>query len=379
MTTFPAVPALIANPMADFSDDDILQYLSYRADDILGAVISVDESAHLAFTTIDNERPSSLGRLDKLPLEVIYGCLPHLSLQTLWNLSRVSLRGKAVVESLPMYRTLAKSAGYIFSVLKQAKILDRHSITTLYAALHSQSCVSCGAYGCFLLLLSAERCCFICLEMNQSLWMISIPLAQECFGFTKKQLPRLPVMWSLPGKYCVTRSISRQKPMRLTSVRAAKKRALRLHGSLQALDTKFPLEPLNMQSAKFRGLTWCRQAPVLPLAQDPATIDDDSAPERPIDNFAGMGAVPFPSLRGGGTERGLWCRGCQFTYEKHAMGELDYSTLSRLVPEGARADEYFWRIKDRPWSKADFLQHSKHCHSAATVISQRWKGWNEAH
>ncbi|KAF1952920.1 F-box domain-containing protein [Byssothecium circinans] len=346
----------------NFSDDEIFLSLAHRPRYIIDGVISVDESTKLVFTTIQRECRSPLGKLDNLPLEVLHESFRYLDLQSLLRLSCVSLRGKAVVESLPVYRDLAKSAGHTFEILNRARILSLHSVTTLHAALHSERCISCCAYGAFLLLLSAERCCFLCLVVNQSLWMISLPLAQECFGLTKQQLKALPIMWSIPGKYCVPRSKSRQRSIRLTGVKAAKELALKVHGSLEALAMKYPLNPLDLPPFKIDMLTWYRQAPLCPLSQDPHTINDVGV--RPDDGFCGMGAIPFPSLLNGGTEQGLWCQGCELTYEEYAIEGMDLTTLSRLVPQGCHAKHFLLRMQYRAWSKADFLQHAKHYHLA---------------
>ncbi|KAF2816416.1 uncharacterized protein BDZ99DRAFT_505848 [Mytilinidion resinicola] len=333
----------------DLQDDDIFLHLSHRPRHILNGVISVDESTELASTTI--QRDSLLGRLDKLPLEVLHEFLSYLDLQSLWRLSRVFLRGKAVVEFLHEYRKLAKFAAHTFKILKQARIVGLYSVSTLYAAFYSKRCISCGAYGAFLFLLSAKRCCFACLVDNQSLWMILLLLVRECFGLTKQQVKALPVMWSIPGK--------------LSSVKAAKELALKVHRLLEELATIYPLDSWNLPTHKMDKFIWYRQAPLDLLSQDPLTIPDANI--RPLDEFCGMGSIPFPSLLSGRgstePEQGLWCRGCEFTYKECAIEEMDYITLSRLVPPYYRA-----------WSKADFLQHAKHCHSAAAVISQKWIG-----
>jgi hypothetical protein len=357
---------------SNFLDEEILLHLSHRPRYILNGVISIDESTKLSFTTIQSECRSFLGRLDSLPLEVLHESLRYLDLRSLLRLSRVCWRGKAIVESLPAYRNLAKSAGYIFEILNRARIFDLHSVTTLNAALQSERCISCDAYGAFLLLLSAERCCFVCLVVNQSLWMVSLPLAGECFVLTKQQLKALPVMWSIPGKYGVPHRISRQRSIRLTSVKAVKELAVQVHGSMEALTANYPLDPRDHTSSKFDKLLWYRQAPLHPLSQDPLTINDVGM--RPSDDFGGMGAIPFPSLLNGSIEQALWCRGCEMTYEEYAVEGMDLSTLSCLVPQGCHAEKFLLRMQYRAWSKADFLQHAKSCHSAAEVISQRWIG-----
>ncbi|KAF2488641.1 hypothetical protein BU16DRAFT_623379 [Lophium mytilinum] len=347
-------------------DADILLHLSYQPRHILDAVISVDESAKLSSTTV--HRDSSLGRLDTLPLEVLHESLAYLDLQSLRYLSRVSLRGKAVVESLKEYGKIARVAAYTFKILTQAKILDLHSISTLCVALCSNRCLSCGEYGAFLILLSAERCCFACLIDNQSLWMISLPLARHSFDLTKEQVKALPVMWSIPGRYG---DVFHQRSMAFSTVKAAKELALMVHRLPNISATTYlSTLPANL-------FEWYRQAPLDLLSQDPLTTTDEAI--RPFDKFSGMGAMPFPSLVSGSTEaeHGLWCRGCEVTYHDSAIEKMDNSTLSELIPVGYHVDHidrFLFRMKYRAWSKADFLQHAKHCYSATKVISQERTG-----
>ena len=353
---------------SNFQEDEILLHLSHRPRYFIDGLISVDELTEFTFAALRPECPSALGRLDNLPLEVLHECLKYLDLRSLRYLACVSRRSKAVVDSLPIYKFVVETAGHTFQVLNQARVLDRHSITTLYVALRSEECFSCGLFGAFLLLLSAERCCLLCLMINQSHWMISLPLAKECFGFTKQQLNQLPVMWSIPRKYGIMRSISRQKPMRLTTVAAAKELALEVHGLIEAIATKFPLDRVPT-SQKVDMLNWLRQAPLPPMSQDPLTINEPE--ERILDDFCGMGAIPFPSSRlNQEVEWGHWCRGCEFTYEDYELEGMDSATLARLVPEG----RVLGRMQNRGWSRADFLNHAKFCHSATTVISQKWIG-----
>lgn len=138
--------------------------------------------------------------------------------------------------------------------------------------------------------------------MNQSLWVISIPEARKCFGLANKHLKHLPVMRSIPGRCRVPRERSRQRSIRFTSVKAAKDMALQVHGSLEALQARHPLDIQFHQLQKVALWEWYRQAPSGPLPQDPATIKHGAA--RPDDPFAGMGATRFPSIVDGRLEHG---------------------------------------------------------------------------
>ena len=184
-----------------FSEDELLSHLACRPKHVLDRVIPSDESAKPSFSKIERKAQSSLGSLGNLPLELLHITFSHLDLRSLSRLSRVSLLGKIVVESIPAYKCLLMSAGHIFRILSRTRVITLHSTAALYVTLRSDRCVSCGKYGAFLLLLSCERCCRACLSHNQSLWMITRSFARDCFQLTKEEVKTLPTMRSIPGSY----------------------------------------------------------------------------------------------------------------------------------------------------------------------------------
>jgi hypothetical protein len=355
-----------------FSDEDIFLHLACRPRQFVEGAVSIDKSTKPLFTTIQRECQSSLGELDQLPLEILRELCIYLDLRSLCCLSYVSVRGNAVVESLQMYRTILKHAGYIFEILKQGKTLQYYPLVTLYNLLHSDKCSFCNAYGTFLRLISPQRGCLICITDNQANWMTSLPLAKDCFGLTTQQLNRLPIMWSIPGKYHLSRRTSRLRSIRLTSVQYAKELALKVHGSMNKLVENHPLNHYAARPFKLNILNHYREAPLHPLPHDPMAASGDR--NAYMDHFGGMGVIPFPSVLRGGIEDGLWCRGCQLTFESFVIEGMDDKTLSRIVPQGYDKYHYLFLMQYRAWSKEEFLQHGRQCHSADAVISKRWIG-----
>lgn len=353
-----------------FSQEEVLGHLAYRPHYILRRVILVDESAKLSFSNIQRNCQSSIGRLDELPIELLHAIFEILDLESLSRVSRVSLRGKNIVESLPAYRDLLLSAGHIFRILSRTRVINRHSSATLHAALHADRCVSCGDYGAFLFLLTFERCCIACISGNQSLWMVPLSVAGDCFNLTKTELKTLPTMRSIPRKYSVKNSVSRQRPIRLTSVKAAKERALQVHGSIDAMARSLAEKRPHMTLTKFYKTRWLQDAPLQPLSQDPLTLEYVS--NTPNDDFCGMGCVPFPSMTGSNIETGMWCRGCERTSQLYHDQKLNASEVSWLVPPGCETYRYMNGIQYRARSEAEFLEHAEHCYSAREVITRRW-------
>jgi hypothetical protein len=148
-----------------------------------------------------NDDTSSAGSLDSLPLELLHSICASLDFQSLSRLSRTSLRGKAIVESLPAYRDLMKYAPYTLNALGKTGLISVHSPTMLHAALHSENCVSCGEYGAFLFLPTCERVCYECLQRNASFWVVSTRQARKYFNLTERQLKSEPYMRNIPGYY----------------------------------------------------------------------------------------------------------------------------------------------------------------------------------
>ncbi|KAH8728358.1 F-box domain-containing protein [Phaeosphaeriaceae sp. PMI808] len=356
----------------EFSKEDLLSHLSHRPRYILTANISVDESVKLSLSKIQREPQLSVGLLDDLPLELLHDILNYLDLQSLSQFSRVSLRGRVIAESLPAYRDLTSAAGHIFQTLSRTRVIGLHSVAALQTALRSNRCISCGQYGAFLFLLSSERCCFACLSFNQSLWLIPLPFARACFGLTRQQSKALPTMRSIPGTYFVRRSISRLRPTTLTSARAAKELAIKVHGSTDAIARILATKHLRTTIPKPYTGIWYQNAPLQPFSQDILTLK--SIGSVPNDEFGGTGSVTFPSMVGNVVESGLWCRGCERTFELYRFQKLDRDVVSRLAPLGCDAFRFIKGLQYRARSEAEFLEHAQHCYSATEVMTKRWVG-----
>lgn len=114
---------------------------------------------------------SSLGVFDNFPAELWLIILDLLDFQSLSRISRVSLLGKVVVESLPAYKDLMTYAPEALPVLGRCQVLSYHPASLLRRTLRSSQCVSCSEFGAFLFLPTFERVCFICLTSNPAFWM----------------------------------------------------------------------------------------------------------------------------------------------------------------------------------------------------------------
>ena len=353
----------------EWAPEELISCLSHRPRHIINGMISIPRPAKPS--PIQRDFSSSLiGLLDTLPLELLHSILNMLDFQSLSRLSRVSLRGKATVESLPAYRDLIEHAPHALSALGLTRLISLYSAAKLRMTLLSEDCISCGQYGAFLFLPRCERCCYECLLSNQSLWVVSTALAGKCFDLTPRQLKRIPIMYSIPGIYFVGHKISRRRRLRLVSVKSAKQLGIMLHGSIEKIaETLATRRTPDATSKEFYTFKSLHSAPLDPLGRDPSTLPSQG--NTPNDNFCGMASIPFPSLPSkNAPENGLWCRGCERTFELCRFKELPSKVLSESSPVGCDPFYVFLAKQNRARSRAEFLQHIRQCYGAREMVSR---------
>ncbi len=255
-----------------WSPEKLISCLSHRPRYIIDGMIKISMPAKPS--AIQRDSSSSLcGLFDTLLLELLHSIFNMLDFQSLSRVSRVSLRGEALVESLPAYRDLIEHAPLTLPALGQTRLISLHSAAALHVTLLSEQCISCGQYGAFLFLPRCERCCYECLLSNESLWVISLALAGNCFDVTPRQLKRIPTVLSISGVYSIGHRISRKTPLWLVSVMTAKGLGVVLHGSIENIaKTLAAKRTVGVAKKDFYTYKWLHGAPVDPLGQDPFTL-----------------------------------------------------------------------------------------------------------
>jgi hypothetical protein len=360
----------------ELSPEELIARLSYQSRPILNGMISISKPAKRSAIQRDPSS-SSLGLLDRIPLELLHLILVMLDFRSLLRVSRVSLLGQVVVQSLPAYRDLMEHAPHTLAALGQTGLIGLHTATVLHATLLSEICISCEEYGAFLFLPTCERCCYECLHRNQSLWVIPTALAGKCFDLMPHQLKEIPTMRSVPGVYSVGHRISRQRRLRLTSVKAAKELGTKVHVSMENIaKTPNASRGGKITEKELYMFQWLQNAPLQPLGRDPSMLPTKE--NTPSDDFCGMASVPFPSLMPNKElENGLWCRGCEQTFEHYRLGYLGYNAVSDSMPPGCDPLRVLLGMQRRARSKAEFLEHIKYCHGARELLPDLWLGRNQ--
>ncbi|KAK3179360.1 hypothetical protein K4F52_009186 [Lecanicillium sp. MT-2017a] len=329
--------------MEQMAEEERLLSYAFTPDRIKTGMVRVKNCPKL--TARQQRRASSLGRLDRLPVEVLHMVLEELDFQSLSRVSRSSWRGEEV------------HAPDALRALGQMQLLPLHSAAKLHETLRSDECVSCGGFGFFLFLINCQRSCWECLNSRQAMWVMPRNEAGRCFNLSAKQLKTLPSARSVPGKYIMRFGIIRSKPQRLVSVHAAKSLAVSVHGSEAALTAY--LEALRPSISEHHYFYWThvQRAKLKFEKHDP--VKALSGANTTNDYSNGMASILFPVLsRSGSTpDHGAWCRGCQWI-EDNEDGVPD-STLFSLAP-GYKFHPSLWaNLAFREWSKDSFLEHAQ--------------------
>lgn len=128
-------------------------------------------------------------------------CL-ELDIRSCFNFRQANRRARQVVSGLYEYRTLAQNAlETVRAVLRTSKSLPI-TISDLYRTLCDRRCAVCDAgFGAFFLL-SAIRCCYMCLEFAPELCVVLLAALSKTTHLSRKRLERLlPVLRTVPGSY----------------------------------------------------------------------------------------------------------------------------------------------------------------------------------
>lgn len=316
---------------------------------------------------------SSLGLLDKLPLEVVILTLNLLDFQTLFRFTRVSIKGKGVVETLPAYRTMMEHAPQVFTALRKTRLLRYHSASSILQALQSDKCVSCLDYGALLFLPTCERVCTHCLDENKALWVITTDAAKKYFGLNDSHLERVSIMQSIPVGHPLCFYL-------LISVKAAKELGIKVHGSAENLAKLIPEKPeidctednyLYYQAA-WDDFYYSTLYQAISMEFTGREVPPRIYEETGDDHFQGMAYIRIPFLNNLGADLGHRCEGCQVTYDHFVDGSLPEAGMSELHPP--HLDE-FWQpvaglTRIRP--RAAFVEHVQHCYGAQKLLAA-WK------
>lgn len=352
----------------DESDERNISLTAHQPRHIMNGMIRINEPAKPS--KVHRTSPSSsLGKMEALPVELIHAIFAMLDFKTLSDMTRTCSRGMTVVKSLPEYAELMQQAPHALAALGKTKLIRHHSAATVHAALLTPDCISCQRYGAFLFLPTCQRCCYHCLWKNQSLWVVPLSVAKRCFGLSAASAKALPMMRSLPGKYHVKYSISRQRSIGLVCVGAAKRLALRELESEEQMPQKLEgdLSAGCLSEKQYYQLRHLQRAPLSPPGPEfhMQPVESNST----NDMYCGMASIPFPYLTPDKrVERGLWCLGCEQVRRVWSSNETTLERLEDSLPSDCRASDMVNMMPDIVRLRDDFISHIETCPGAKKLM-----------
>jgi hypothetical protein len=252
---------------------------------------------------------STLGALDKLPLELLNIVLVQLGIGSLTDFRRVNRQARRVIDSIPQYREIIQHAPATIRGILSIETGDWISCQNLYAKLCTAECDGCGDFGGYLYLITCRRVCFLCFTEKTAYLPLLRTDAMRKFGLRREHVANLPRMKSIPGRYS-PREIKCSTRLTLIDHDAARQAGIRLHGSVSAME-HHTAELASEKLEKYQRRASGHEARQSQRTRRPKLEDDfdgfSSNPKR----FMGIVRAPLIDTRLGTVEWGVHCIACK--------------------------------------------------------------------
>ncbi|PNP49068.1 hypothetical protein THARTR1_10142 [Trichoderma harzianum] len=299
-------------------ENAIIRRTGYHRRDYAMSVVHVRPSDHSkvrsSILTSAIVPRAGLGALDRLPVELLLQTLRQMDMQALFDLRRVNLRARQVVDSLKEYKAAVSFGLTAYCALLRMKLAAHVTLLDFYRVLCSQDCTFCGKFGGFVFLPTWIRCCFECIEEDPETRMVTVAEVRRLFRLTRAEVGRQRSFQTLPGIYTT---------------------------GLYSMDKSYQ-----------RGRV--KLVPYFPAMKEFGDRLDTSAARSqhqpfwaPIHNFMASCELPHYDPRARTVVYGISCVGCERSIAGQAPGQAP-----------ARATTAPW---DRVFSRDNFLKHFKIC------------------
>ncbi|KAI0398724.1 F-box domain-containing protein [Xylaria palmicola] len=302
--------------------DAVARVAAYRRRDLKLAVVCARASEHdrvraSVSAPFSSAAVCDLGILERLPLELLSSVCLYLDVQSCLVFRQSSRRARQVVSSLYQYRALTKHGLESLRAVLRTGSARYLTIPDLYRLLCTHDCAICrSAFGGFLFLPTASRCCFTCIEESSHLGIVSLSALGRASGIPRAKLRRLvPVLRTLPGTY--------------TTLQKAYLRRIEVVSRQQAVD----------------GL----HASGLSLEQATAALA--AIADNYVWRLMMSTTLPLLNPATGQVQHGVSCKGCQIALED---------------APGSRFPNLYER-RDRLYSRRGYLDHFPLCPEAVEL------------
>jgi hypothetical protein len=285
---------------------------------------------------------STLGVLDKLPLELLNAILRGFDIRTVFKLRMLNRRMRMIIDTFSPYKTIARHAPEVVAALIRTGVASFFTLDKVHYALCTPACHVCGKLGSFLWIPGCIRCCFPCLLEEPELMPMTKQDAKAAFGLTESSLVNVPIMTTLPGTYTLDRKPYRRERL-LVSRERARQVAVVVHGGEEGLEKyiKFGKSKAKVKYEEQAATKWSTWGDRDSKGRENRTIQD-------ITRY--MSAMPFPyfDINTQTTPSTFTCKGCEAPLHK----------------EGTHtAQEYHALIirRDQKFTQEEFFEHFKEC------------------
>lgn len=191
--------------------DFMLQHLSYRSRGFEQLTFRppISRKAPPALRPRDgNASGLSLGRLDSLPLEVLYGIFSYLSIPDLRSFKATNSRGHLMVSSDTRYSrlsTIVTHAPGLIAALNNTGLLSTFTIGQIHNALTRSTCSICNSFAGYIFLPGLQRCCQRCAMYDADMWVNTFETAVHSYQIPRKAAEAMPRMLVSAKNYKVAK------------------------------------------------------------------------------------------------------------------------------------------------------------------------------
>lgn len=202
----PTTPGQTSRPDADA----VLDVASYNRGDFELPVVTVHPSQHdgvrsTVFQCLGRPHDYDLGRLGRLPFEIVSLICLELDVSSAVRFSHVNRTAREVLASIREFRHLGAHALECLCVLLRTGLAPHVGVLDIYSALTTQHCALCRSFGGFCFLPTATRCCLTCIASAPATQMSYLSRVADAAGCSRTDLERrLPVLHTLPdSRRCI--------------------------------------------------------------------------------------------------------------------------------------------------------------------------------
>ncbi|KAF4629188.1 hypothetical protein G7Y89_g8962 [Cudoniella acicularis] len=328
---------------------------------------AVTDTHPLTIPKTSSPSTPSFGILDVFPPEIRHCILGHLDFTTLAVVRRVNSQYKTLIDTFSHYRDMMLHAPSVLRALNATRAITYFTSSQLCGSLRDNRCVSCGDFGPFIFLATAERCCYHCLYTEPRFNVETLTEARKKHALKEKPFKaKYPILHVVSGFHYSGFLLIQNRHkggMKIVSVAQAK----------ELYQPKNKGERISHRVQETREIaTSRRQDPNKDRVCRISVFDEGAVYNAPNDAFRGMAATPFPFFDPQKKEvvEPVYCMGCRWQL---------YDISDGIVTDArdAKWREGFLALRrdvEKAFTEEGFEGHFKVCELAKGYWERHLKG-----